>query len=199
MSIFPAGGVSASDAGSLEPAKDLVSGNATYFPNDCAIPITSEWLNCMIAEILCVINEAAPEGVCYDPASMCNLKDAIVALINAAFTGGTGGLCSLPTLSPDNNDLIAGCFDGVQGLTTISDLAALMSGSAVCGSIPTTNGGAQDDPWTGFANANCAARPVVSVPAGGTYQISGGPGNWGISILIPGGSSDLTGSYICCG
>lgn len=76
MSIFPNAGVPPSQAiNAVDLDKPPASGNVLYFPKDCAIPITDEWRNTIISEILCAID--ACDDICYDPSISCNLLNAI--------------------------------------------------------------------------------------------------------------------------
>jgi hypothetical protein len=120
--IFPSTGVTPANTQNGVTGITTTGCGSLFYRNNCNPRFDPVATNALISEIL---NASNAFGKAYDCSKLDNLKTALTAARD---------LCDLAVKSPDNDDFLAGCFDGASGLTSISALKALF---ALC-TLPTT-------------------------------------------------------------
>ena len=124
-----------------------------FHPMRCTPRFDPAAANAVISELLNAINVVKP----YDCTRLDNLAQALRNLFN---------LCSLPVnTTPDDDDGLAGCFDGTAGLVTIATLRALFS---IC-ALPTRN-----DPDLDDTIGMCVDGVQSQVPVASVLALAGG-------------------------
>jgi hypothetical protein len=127
--IFPSTGVTPANTQNGVTGITTTGCGSLFYRNNCNPRFDPVATNALISEIL---NASNAFGKAYDCSKLDNLKTALTAARD---------LCDLAVKSPDNDDFLAGCFDGASGLTSISALKALF---ALC-TLPTTTAPDNDD------------------------------------------------------
>lgn len=113
--IFPSTGVTAPNTQNAELNPEMKEGcEALYFPNACNPRFNPLVMNAVISEIVNAVNLNRD----YD----CSKLDNLATMLNSLKS-----LCNQQTVTePDVNDFLAGCFDGVSGKVSISEILSLI-------------------------------------------------------------------------
>jgi hypothetical protein len=112
--IFPQAGTQAENAQNAQVGvKTVANCDPLFYRTNCAVRFDPVSTNALISEIANAVNAADKD---YDCSRLDNLALAIKELAN---------LCRLAGVQADADDLIAGCYDGQQGLASVRQLLNL--------------------------------------------------------------------------
>lgn len=165
--IFPSGGVDAldTDNAQVNPIVEELC-QALYYRTGCNPRFDPKATNAIISELVNAVNMF---GDAYDCSRLDNLKRVLIKL---------GGFAGLPGAVADADDVVAGIYDGVPGLATISQLLGIAP------YVYTTEGSVADNDFVALAHPNgnafkatiaaLKARILEGSSAGGDIPVNGG-------------------------
>lgn len=165
--IFPEAGTQAQNAQNAQAGvKTVVGCDPLFYRTNCTVRFDPIATNAVISEIANAVNAADRD---YDCSRLDNLAQAIKELAN---------LCRLAGVTADADDLIAGCYDGQQGLASVRQILNLAPAIFDVGPIT-------DNDYIGFLDSEAGVdKKITYANLKATLLGSGGA----FPIVIPNGA-----------
>ncbi len=143
--IFPQAGTQAQNAQNAQIGVKTVQPGCDplFYRTNCAVRFDPVSTNAIISEIANAVNAADHD---YDCTRLDNLAQAIKELAN---------LCRLAGVQADADDLIAGCYDGAQGLASVRQILNLAPAIFDVGAIT-------DNDYIGFLDSESGVDKKIT-------------------------------------